>query len=106
MRRTALISDRRFLLHFAGRSHPERPERAAVMIEMAERLHREALLALSPREASVAELELFAQSLAPDDQVALEASGPALAIKRIIEPTSHASWSPTRERCARSQRRR
>lgn len=33
-----------------------------------------------------AELELFAQSLAPDDQVALEASGPALAIKRILEP--------------------
>ena len=37
-------------------------------------------------KTSVAELELFAQSLAPDDQVALEASGPALAIKRIIEP--------------------
>src|SRR2546422_6529280 len=37
-------------------------------------------------KTSVAELELFAQSLAPDDQVALEASGPALAIKRVIEP--------------------
>jgi transposase len=37
-------------------------------------------------KTSVAELELFAQSLAPDDQVALEASGPALAIKRIVEP--------------------
>jgi transposase len=32
------------------------------------------------------ELELFAQSLAPDDQVALEASGPALQIKRLLEP--------------------
>jgi transposase len=32
------------------------------------------------------ELELFAQSLAPDDQVALEASEPALAIARILEP--------------------
>ncbi len=31
------------------------------------------------------ELELFAQSLAPDDQVALEASEPALAIARILE---------------------
>ena len=31
------------------------------------------------------ELELFAQSLAADDQVALEASGPALAIARILE---------------------
>ena len=57
-------------------------------------------------KTGVAELELFAQSLAPDDQVALEASGPALAIARIIEPTSHALWSPTRGRCARSQRRR
>ena len=32
------------------------------------------------------ELELFAKSLAPDDQVALEASEPALAIARILEP--------------------
>src|SRR5215831_13344945 len=32
------------------------------------------------------ELELFAQSLAPDYQVALEASEPALAIARILEP--------------------
>jgi hypothetical protein len=37
-------------------------------------------------KTSVAELELFAKSLAADDQVALEASGPALAIKRILEP--------------------
>src|SRR6058998_1258246 len=37
-------------------------------------------------KTNVAALELFAQSLAPDDQVALEASGPALAIARIIEP--------------------
>src|SRR5207249_3869437 len=37
-------------------------------------------------KTSVAELELFAKSLAADDQVTLEASGPALAIKRILEP--------------------
>jgi transposase len=35
---------------------------------------------------SVEQLELFAQSLAPDDQVALEATGPANAIARILEP--------------------
>jgi transposase len=35
---------------------------------------------------SPTELELFSQSLAPADQVALEASGPALAIARILEP--------------------
>jgi transposase len=33
-----------------------------------------------------AELELFAQSLGRDDQVALEASGPSLQVKRLIEP--------------------
>src|SRR5215208_5696758 len=37
-------------------------------------------------KTSRAELELFAQSLAPDDEVALEATGPALQIKRLIEP--------------------
>ena len=35
---------------------------------------------------AVAELQLFAESLAPDDQVALEASEPALQIARILEP--------------------
>ena len=37
-------------------------------------------------ETTPATLELFAQSLAADDQVALEATGNALAIARIIEP--------------------
>jgi len=37
-------------------------------------------------KTSAEELELFAESLAPDDQVALEATGPALEIKRLIEP--------------------
>jgi hypothetical protein len=37
-------------------------------------------------KTSLAELELFAQSLAPDDQLALEATGPALQIARILEP--------------------
>jgi transposase len=37
-------------------------------------------------KTSAEELELFAQSLAPEDQVALEATGPALQIKRLLEP--------------------
>src|SRR6266480_2181983 len=37
-------------------------------------------------ETTPATLELFAQSLATDDQVVLEATGNALAIARIIEP--------------------
>jgi transposase len=36
-------------------------------------------------KSSPEELELFAQSLAPDDQVALEATGPSLAIARILQ---------------------
>jgi hypothetical protein len=37
-------------------------------------------------ETTPAALELFAQSLSADDQVALEATGNAVAIARIIEP--------------------
>jgi transposase len=37
-------------------------------------------------ETTPAALELFAQSLAADDQVVLEAAGNALAIVRIVEP--------------------
>src|SRR5437879_5670362 len=37
-------------------------------------------------KSSLEELELFAQSLAPDDQVALEATGQALQIARMLEP--------------------
>jgi transposase len=37
-------------------------------------------------KTSPEELELFAQSLAADDQVALEATGPASEIARILEP--------------------
>jgi len=37
-------------------------------------------------KTSRAELELFARSLGADDQVALEATGPALQIKRLLEP--------------------
>ena len=36
-------------------------------------------------ETSTASLGLFAQSLAPDDQVVLEATGPAFAIARILQ---------------------
>ena len=43
MHKTAIVTDRRYLKHFAGRSHPERPERIAVMIEMAESLTRDHL---------------------------------------------------------------
>ena len=86
MLRTALISDRRFLKHFAGRSHPERPERAAVMIEMAEQLHRDAILALSPREASIAEVELC-----HDPAYVAEVKRSASMPRYDFDPDTHAS---------------
>jgi acetoin utilization deacetylase AcuC-like enzyme len=58
MNRTALIADRRYLNHYAGRLHPERPERVAAMLDMADRLKRADLKLYAPREASHAELEL------------------------------------------------
>jgi acetoin utilization deacetylase AcuC-like enzyme len=86
MLRTALISDRRFLKHFAGRSHPERPERAAVMIAMAEQLNRDALLALSPREASAAEIELC-----HDPAYVAEVRRSAAMPRYDFDPDTHAS---------------
>ncbi len=58
MNRTAIIADRRFMEHFPGTHHPERPERIAALIEMTNHLRRPALKLYSPRMASAAELEL------------------------------------------------
>jgi acetoin utilization deacetylase AcuC-like enzyme len=58
MHKTAIVTDRRYLKHFAGRSHPERPERIQVMIEMAESLKRDHLLHRNPREATLEEIAL------------------------------------------------
>lgn len=58
MIKTAVVTDRRYLKHFAGRVHPERPERVEVMIEMAESLGRPDLDFCTPREATVEEISL------------------------------------------------
>ena len=57
MLKTGIVADRRYLKHFAGRSHPERPERIETMIEMAESLKRPDLRFLAPREATQEEIE-------------------------------------------------
>ena len=46
-------------------------------------------------------LGLFAQTLAPDDRVVLEATGNALAIARILEPTWPRCCWRTRSTCGR-----
>ena len=53
-----LVADRRYMNHFAGQIHPERPARIAALIEMAENLKRPALRHSAPREASIEELAL------------------------------------------------
>jgi acetoin utilization deacetylase AcuC-like enzyme len=58
MVKTAIVTDRRYLKHFAGRTHPERPERVRVMIEMAESLDRAGLEFCPPREATLEEIAL------------------------------------------------
>jgi acetoin utilization deacetylase AcuC-like enzyme len=58
MLKTALVTDRRYLDHFAGRGHPERPERVAAMMAMAEALGRDHLAFLKPREATHDEIAL------------------------------------------------
>jgi acetoin utilization deacetylase AcuC-like enzyme len=58
MLKTAIVTDRRYLKHFAGRSHPERPERVEVMIQMAEGLKRDHLQFRTPREATLEEVAL------------------------------------------------
>jgi len=58
MLKTGLITDRRYLKHFAGRQHPERPQRIEAMNEMAEALRRPDLKFMHPREAADEELRL------------------------------------------------
>ena len=73
MHKTAIVTDRSYLKHFAGRSHPERPERLEVMIEMAESLKRDHLQFRAPRMATL-------------DEIAL-CHGPDYI--RVVERTSH-----------------
>jgi acetoin utilization deacetylase AcuC-like enzyme len=56
MLKTGIVEDRLYLKHFAGRAHPERPERAEVMIEMAESLTRPDIKIMAPRDATYEEI--------------------------------------------------
>ncbi len=58
MLKTALVTTRDYARHFAGRSHPERPERIEAMIEMTETMHRDGLIHHLPREATTEEISL------------------------------------------------
>jgi acetoin utilization deacetylase AcuC-like enzyme len=58
MLKTALVTDREYARHFAGRFHPECPERIEAMIDMTNSLRRPELQHRAPREATLAEIEL------------------------------------------------
>ncbi|HEY2665020.1 MAG TPA: hypothetical protein VGI47_11810, partial [Candidatus Binataceae bacterium] len=58
MLRTTVVSDRRYARHFAGRAHPERPQRIEALIQMAEGLARDHLRFEAPRPASRDQIEL------------------------------------------------
>ena len=58
MLKTALVTDRGYARHFAGRSHPERPERIQAMIDMTDSFHRAGLEHRVPREATLDEIAL------------------------------------------------
>src|SRR5260370_31734199 len=86
MNKTALVADRRYEKHFAGKVHPERAERIEAMIDMAEHLERPDVKIYAPREASVEEIALCHH---PDyvSAVACTASRP----RHRFDPDTHTS---------------
>jgi acetoin utilization deacetylase AcuC-like enzyme len=86
MRKTMLVCDRRYMNHFAGQVHPERPARVAAMIEMAEGLKRSGLKHCSPRPASMEELTLCHSK---DYVAAVERT--ANSERTDFDPDTHAS---------------
>ncbi len=57
MARTGVIVDRAYLKHEPGEFHPERPERIAVLLDLAEQLNKERFHLLAPRPANRQEIE-------------------------------------------------
>ncbi|MBV8774835.1 MAG: histone deacetylase [Deltaproteobacteria bacterium] len=94
MRKTMLIVDRRYMNHFAGQVHPERPARIAAMIEMAEGLKRSALRHSAPREASIDEL-----ALCHNQEYVATLERTATCERTDFDPDTHASaetWTAAR----------
>src|SRR5262250_744277 len=58
MLKTALVTGHEYARHFAGRSHPERPERIEALIDMTDSLQRPDLQPHAPRAATIEEIEL------------------------------------------------
>jgi len=94
MRKTLLVADRRYMNHFAGSVHPERPARIAAMIEMAEGLQRSALMHSTPRAASIEEL-----TLCHSERYVATVEQTAHCDRTDFDPDTHAStetWATAR----------
>ena len=57
MSRTAVVVDKEYLKHLPGASHPERPERIKVMLDLAAGLDSQKFALLPPRSASRSDIE-------------------------------------------------
>ena len=57
MSRTAVVVDKQYLKHLPGASHPERPERIKVMLDLAACLDPQKFALLPPRSASRSDVE-------------------------------------------------
>lgn len=57
MKRSAVVVDREFLKHDPGGGHPERPERIAVLVDLAHSLERQRYELLPPKPATRADIE-------------------------------------------------
>ena len=57
MARTGVVVDQEYLKHFPGESHPERPERIQVLLDLAGGLGSEKFQLLPPKTASRADIE-------------------------------------------------
>lgn len=58
MASTAVVIDAEYLKHFPGRSHPERPERIQVLLDLAGELDGKKIQLLQPKAASRSDIEL------------------------------------------------
>ena len=57
MARTAVVVDKEYLKHQPGESHPERPERIKVLLDLADGLDRDKFQLLAPAPAQRADIE-------------------------------------------------
>ena len=57
MAKTAVVVDKEFLKHQPGESHPERPERVKVLLDLADELDRGQFQLLAPKPANRADIE-------------------------------------------------